>query len=59
MALVKDVKVGDTVELPGFGKIRLDWKSGQRVKLRFDLADHQEIRIIKDASLDPASESGE
>lgn len=51
MSLVKDVRVGETVDLPGIGKITIGHKSGQRVKLRFDLDHDQEIRIIPDADL--------
>lgn len=52
MALVKDLKVGETIDLPGFGQIRLGWKSGQRVKLHFDLKSDQEVRIIPDPDAD-------
>lgn len=52
MALVKDLKVGDTLDLPGIGQIKLGWKSGQRVKLHFDLKSDQEVRIIPDPDAD-------
>lgn len=52
MPLVKDVKIGETVDLPGIGKIKVGWKSGQRVKLHFDISDTQEVRILPCADID-------
>lgn len=41
------VKVGDTLEIEGVGKISVEHKTGQRTRLVIDIADDRKVNIIE------------
>lgn len=47
------VKVGETLSIPGVGKITVEHKTGQRTKLAIDMEHQHKVELIQQQAKEP------
>lgn len=53
--LTVDVKVGDALNIEGVGSVRVDFKSGQQVRLVIDVDKQYQVELASRAARERAS----